>query len=97
MKAGTNCGREATTTARLTETLVALLGDALTKHYDRTCHEQLTLCHVCNRWEEHAPNCPIPTIQHWLRDVQACVDCGPIEEAFRRISSELPVKRRGAR
>ena len=61
-----------TTTTKLTEALDALVAAALTKHHDSTSNNLFTLCHVCNRWDEHAPTCPIPAIQHWLGDALSC-------------------------
>lgn len=51
---------------RVRELLLVLACEALSEHHDRTKDEAVTLCHVCHRFEEHAPRCPIPAIQEWL-------------------------------
>lgn len=46
--------------------LEAVLDEAYVRHHDSNADETFVHCQVCEEWEDHEDDCPIPVIEKWL-------------------------------
>ena len=46
--------------------LEAVLDETYQRHRDNRSEETFLECKLCEGWETHDPNCPIPLIEKWF-------------------------------
>jgi hypothetical protein len=51
----------------IAEAVEALLEVALSQHTDPRADETFTECHLCDQWEGHTRDCPVPLLQLWQK------------------------------
>lgn len=52
---------------QIADAVEALLDVAVERHTEnRDDGETFEQCHLCGKWEEHEPTCPVPLLRAWL-------------------------------
>lgn len=51
---------------QILDQLEEVLDTAIVRHHDHKSDETLMECRLCEEWEGHTENCPIPTIEKFM-------------------------------